>query len=194
MIKTSLKAKKGRKGKIEFESYSENKRRNPNPEEKRYDTGEKDFTHKKVIKGKDGKIKHKKKFTKRGNTQISSSRTNRKVNGKNEKGRSSFSSDVKVVESGPKRRDWVKSSNTPEEIKSGVGAKPGYQYTSDTHLVSSKQESKSNRTKYSSDKAKKHFEDKDKRSKFKGKKGIAKLKKVKSDQPSYKKLYGDMLG
>ena len=184
-IKISLKAPEGRKGNIDFESYSENKRSNPSPEEKRYDTGEKDFTH---------KIKHKKKFTKRGNTQISSSRTNRKVNGKNEKGRSSFSSDVKVVESGPKRRDWVKSSNTPEEIKSGVGAKPGYQYTSDTHLVSSKQESKSNRTKYSSDKAKKHFEDKDKRSKFKGKKGIAKLRKVKSDQPSYKKHYGDMLG
>tara|TARA_R100001443_G_scaffold117268_1_gene140990 strand:- start:504 stop:1088 length:585 start_codon:yes stop_codon:yes gene_type:complete len=194
MIKTRLKAPKGKKGEIEFEAYSENKRRNPSPEEKRHDVGEKDFTHKKVIKGKDGGIKHKKKFTKRGNTQILSSRTNRKVNGKNEKGRSSFSSDVKIVESGPKRKYKVKSSNTPEEIKSGVGVPDSEHWDSERHLVSSKLESKSNRTKYSSDKAKKHFEDKDKRSKFKGKKGIAKLRKVKSDQPSYKKLYGDMLG
>ena len=52
MIKTWLKAPKGKKGKIEFESYSENKRRNPSPEEKRHDTGEKDFTHKKVIRVK----------------------------------------------------------------------------------------------------------------------------------------------
>ena len=54
-IKISLKAPEGRKGNIDFESYSENKRSNPSPEEKRYDTGEKDFTHKKVIKGKENK-------------------------------------------------------------------------------------------------------------------------------------------
>jgi len=194
MIKTRLKAPKGRKGDIEFESSSEYKRSNPSPEEKRYDTGEKDIDHTRIIKGEGGKSRDSQTFKKRGNTQISRTRSNRKIKGKNEKGESSFSSDVKVVESGPKRRHWVKSSNTPEEIKSGVGAKPGYQYASERHLVSSKQESKSKSTKYSSDKAKKHYESKDKRSKFKGKKGIAKLRKVKSDQPSYKKHYGDMLG
>ena len=72
-------------------------------------------------------------------------RSKRKIKGKNEKGESSFSSDVKVVESGPKKRHWVKSSNTPEEIKSGVGVKPGYQWDSERHHVTSKQESRSKR-------------------------------------------------
>ncbi len=146
MIKTRLKAPKGRKGDIDFESYSENKRRNPSPEEKRHDTGEKDFSLKRVVKGADGGIKHKKKFTKRGNTQVSSSRTKRKIKGKNEEGESSFSSDVKVVESGPKRKYKVKSSNTPEEIKSGVGVPDSEHWDSERHLVSGKQESRSKRT------------------------------------------------
>jgi len=137
--------------------------------------------------GKGGKSRDSQTFKKRGNTQISRTRSNKKIKGKNEKGESSFSSDVKVVESGPKRKYKVKSSNTPEEIKSGVGVPDSEHWDSERHLVSGKQESKSKRRKWTG-------ENKDKRSKFKGKKGIAKLRKVKSDQPSYKKHYGDMLG
>ena len=162
MIKTTLKAPKGKKGKIEFSSYSENKRNNPSPEEKRHDVGEKDFSLKRVVKGADGDIKHKKKFTKRGNTQVSSSRTKRKIKGKNEEGESSFSSDVKVVESGPKKKYKVKSSNTPEEIKSGVGVPDSEHWDSERHLVSGKQESKSKRRTWTG-------ENKNKRKKYKGK-------------------------
>ena len=162
MIKTSLKAPKGRKGKIEFESYSENKRSNPSPEEKTHDTGEKDYTHTTVIKGKGGKSKESQTFKRRGNTQTKKTRSSRDVSDKDTNAKSSWKSDAKVVESGGKYKDRLGN------------------YQSKKHAVTGAQESKSKSTKYIG---------KNKPKKYKGK-----LREVKSDQPSYKKLYGDMLG
>jgi len=130
MIKTSLKAPKGRKGKIEFESYSENKRSNPSPEEKRHDTGEKDYTHKRVIKSGDGKTKESQTFKRRGNTQTSKTRINRDRSSKSESAKSSWKADAKVVESGGKYKD-----------KFG-------KYQSKRHHVTGTQEKKSKSTKY----------------------------------------------
>ena len=162
MIKTSLKAKKGRKGGIEFKSYSENKRSNPSPEEKTHDTGETDYTHTRVIKGKGGKSKESQTFKRRGNTQTKKTRSSRDVSDKDTDAKSSWKSDAKVVESGGKYKDKLGN------------------YQSKKHAVTGTQESKSKSTKYIG---------KNKPKKYKGK-----LRKVKSDQPSYKKLYGDMLG
>ena len=162
MIKTRLKAPKGRKGDIEFESYSENKRSNPSPEEKRHDTGETDYTHKRVIKGKGGKSRDSQTFKRRGNTQTKKTRSSRDVSDKDTDAKSSWKSDVKVVESGGKYKDRLGN------------------YQSKKHAVTGAQESKSKSTKYIGQKKPK---------KYKGK-----LRRVKSDQPSYKKHYGDMLG
>ena len=130
MIKTRLKAPKGRKGDIDFESYSENKRRNPSPEEKTHDTGEKDYTHKRVIKSGDGKTKESQTFKRRGNTQTSKTRSSRDVSDKDTDAKSSWKSDVKVVESGGKYKDKL----------GGM--------TSKRHHVTGTQESKSKSTKY----------------------------------------------
>jgi hypothetical protein len=161
-IKTSLKAPKGRKGEIKFSSYSENKRSNPSPEEKTHDTGEKDYTHTTVIKGKGGKSKESQTFKRRGNTQTKKTRSSRDVSDKDTDAKSSWKSNVKQVESGKKNKD--KFGN----------------YQSSVHHMTGAQESKSKSTKYIG---------KNKPNKYKGK-----LRRVKSDQPSYKKHYGDMLG
>tara|TARA_R110002167_G_scaffold269064_1_gene475467 strand:- start:486 stop:977 length:492 start_codon:yes stop_codon:yes gene_type:complete len=161
-IKISLKAPEGRKGNIDFESYSENKRSNPSPEEKRHDTGEKDYTHTSVIKGKGGKSRDSQTFKRRGNTQTKKTRSSRDVSDKDTDAKSSWKSDAKVVESGGKYKD--KFGN----------------YQSKKHAVTAEQESKSKSTKYIGKKKPK---------KIKGT-----IREVKSDQPSYKKLYGDMLG
>ena len=161
-IKTRLKAPKGRKGDIEFESYSENKRSNPSPEEKRHATGETDYTHTRVIKGSGGKSKDSQTFKRRGNTQTKKTRSSRDVSDKDTDAKSSWKSDVKVVESGGKYKDKL----------GGM--------TSKRHHVTGTQESKSKSTKYIGQKKPKKYK--------------AKLRRVKSDQPSYKKHYGDMLG
>jgi len=160
-IKTRLKAPEGRGGDIEFESFSEHKRSNPSPEEKRHATGEKDYTHTTVIKGKGGKSKESQTFKRRGNTQIKRTRGRRDVSDKDTDAKSSWKSDAKVVESGGKYKD-----------KLG-------RMTSKRHHVSGTQESKSKSTKYIG---------KNKPKKYKGK-----LRRVKSDQPNYRKHYGDML-
>ena len=163
---------KDKEGDTHVESYREWKRQEPSPEEKRHDTGEKDYNYKKLIKGKSGNVKHEKKFSRRGNTQESSTKSKRDVSSKNEDASSSWKSKAKVVESGPKRRITVESSNK--------GVKPSTQWVSEKHSVTGEQESKSKRTKYTGQNKPKKYK--------------AKLRKVKSDQPSYKKLYGDMLG
>jgi len=104
-IKTRLKAPEGRGGDIEFESYSEHKRSNPSPEEKRHGTGEKDYTYKRVIKGKGGKSRDSQTFKRRGNTQTSRTRSSRDVSDKDTDAKSSWKSDSKVVESGGKYKD-----------------------------------------------------------------------------------------
>ena len=159
-IKTKLKKIKG--GGVEFESFSEHKRSNPSPEEKTHDTGEKDYTHKRVIISGDGKTKESQTFKRRGNTQTSKTRINRDRSSKSESAKSSWKADAKVVESGGKYKD--KFGN----------------YQSKKHAVTGAQESKSKSTKYIGQKKPKKYK--------------AKLRRVKSDQPSYKKHYGDMLG
>tara|TARA_R100000656_G_C3913415_1_gene121361 strand:+ start:257 stop:745 length:489 start_codon:yes stop_codon:yes gene_type:complete len=130
MIKTKLKAPKGRKGDIEFESYSERKRSNPSPEEKRHDTGETDYTHKRVIKGKGGKSRDSQTFKRRGNTQTKKTRSSRDVSDKDTDAKSSWKSDVKVVESGGKYKDKLGG------------------WTSKRHHVTGKQESKAKSVKH----------------------------------------------
>ena len=141
-IKIKLKAPKGRKGDIDFESYSENKRSNPSPEEKRHDTGEKDYTHKRVIKSGDGKTKESQTFKRRGNTQTKKTRSSRDVSDKDTDAKSSWKSDVKVVESGGK-------------YKGKFG-----KYHSKRHHVEGTQESKSKSTKYTNKKKPKKYKGK----------------------------------
>ena len=127
-IKTKLKRLKG--GGVEFESYSDNKRSNPSPEEKTHDTGEKDYTHKTVIKSGDGKTKESQTFKRRGNTQTKTTRSSRDASDKDTDAKSSWKSRAKVVESGGKYKD-----------KFG-------RYQSKRHHVEGTQESKSKSTKY----------------------------------------------
>ena len=178
MIKTILKAPKGRKGDLDFESYSE------------HGPKKRDYTHKRVVRsgkatGKRGQEYATEEFSRKGDVQRS--RHNRKVTvrGKGEESELRSSSDHKVTESGPKKTYKVKSSNV--DPITGKKGKPTYQTHSTKHKVEGSETQSSKSRKWTG-------ENKDKRSKFKGKKGIAKLRKVKSDQPSYKKHYGDMLG
>ena len=110
MIKTVLKAPKGRKGDLDFESYSERKRSNPSPEEKRHDTGETDYRRKRVIKhgkptDKGGQEYAVEEHSRSGNTQKSKHKRKVTVKSKREKGELRSSSDHTVVESGGKYKD-----------------------------------------------------------------------------------------
>ena len=98
---------KDKDGYTHIESLTESKRRNPSPEEKRWDTGEKDFTHRHKIFSKDRNSISENIFSRKGNTQTDKVRETHKFNkrgwlGGNETGSSSWKEDIKVVESGGK--------------------------------------------------------------------------------------------
>jgi hypothetical protein len=116
---------KDKDGSLRTESFKEWKRQNPSPEEKRNDTGEKDYNHKLKIISKDKKTKESSEHSRRGNTQTKKVRTSRSISSGNETGKRTTKSDVKVVESGGK-------------YKNKLGG-----YTSKRHHVTSSQESKS---------------------------------------------------
>ena len=88
---------------IEF--YKEEKRRSPSPEEKRYDTGELDYIHKKLIVSQNKKIRESLTHSRKGNTQTSKSKIDRDESSKNETAKSSEKETAKVVESGGKYKD-----------------------------------------------------------------------------------------
>lgn len=112
-------------GSLITETFQEWKRRNPSPEEKRYDTGELDYDHTLTVVSKDKKTKESQTFSRRGNTQTRKVRTSTSYSDNNETGSRSTKSDAKVIESGGKYKD-------------ALGG-----YTSKRHLVQSSQESKS---------------------------------------------------
>jgi len=122
---------------VKGETYKESKRRNPSPEEKRHQVDGKDFY--KATSYISPNKRSKTSFSKKGNTQRQVMSTKRKVDGKNEKGKSSFKSDVKVVERGKPYRSKVKNYNKKGKTETW--------WSSPVHLVKSKQTSRAERTK-----------------------------------------------
>ena len=107
----------------------------------------------------------------------------RKFEGKQSEGESSFSSNTTQKEYGPKVKYKVKSSNTPEEIKAGIGAKPGEYWDSTTHDIKSEMVSKNKRRIWTG---------KNKQKKFKGK-SASEFRVPKVELIQKRKLYGDWL-
>ena len=191
MIKTKLKAPKGRKGDYDFSAFSEWKKKGtPPPKRKRNrrGDGETNWVKKRVLKkgkptDKGGQKYGINSFTKKGNITKQRMESKRKHRGKQSEGESSFSSNTTQKEYGPKVKYKVKSSNTPEEIKSGVGAKPYEYWDSTTHHMKSEMKQKSKTRRWTG---------KNKQKRYKGK-SASEFRVPKAERIQKRKLYGDWL-
>ena len=190
-IKTSLKAPKGRKGDYDFEFFRESQKKGtPPPKRKlnRRGDGETNWVKKRVLKkgkptDKGGQEYGINEFKKKGNVTKQRMESKRKFRGKKSEGESSFSSNTTQKEYGPKVKYKVKSSNTPEEIKAGIGAKPYEYWDSTTHDIKSEMVSKNKRRIWTG---------KNKQKKFKGK-SATEYRVPKAERIQKRKLYGDWL-
>ena len=106
-------------GSLITETFQEWKRQNPSPEEKMYDTGEKDYDHTLTVVSKDKKTKESQTFSRRGNTQERKVRTSRKISSKNETAESSWESNARVVERGKKYKDKFGNYQSPVHSVTG---------------------------------------------------------------------------
>ena len=107
-------------GSLITETFQEWKRQNPSPEEKRYDTGEKDYDHIRTVVSKDKKTKESIFHSRRGNTQISKTRINIDRSSGNEIAKSSWKSNIKQVERGKKYKDKFGNYQSPVHYMTGV--------------------------------------------------------------------------